>query len=68
MKLFRSHIRSGPLLPLLSLSLALVCSAAVAGKPEWAGHGKGNSKGEGGDQQQAQSGGTTVEIRIGAYF
>ena len=61
----------------VSLTLALACSTALAGKPEWAGNGNGNGNGKGhhksehGEQkqaQQAQSGGTSVEIRIGSYF
>ena len=55
MTLFHFHLRH---LAVTSVSLALACNFAMAGKPEWAGHGKGNSKGEG----------TPVEIRIGAYF
>ena len=65
MTLFHLHLRH---LIVTSLSLALACSSAMASKPEWAGHGKGNSKGEGIDKNQTQSEGTPVEIRIGTYF
>jgi Ni/Co efflux regulator RcnB len=43
---------------LLLLSMALASSAALAGKPDWAGKGNKN--------QQAEQAGT--EIQIGAYF
>lgn len=53
MTLFHPHLRH---LAVTSLSLALACSSAMASKPEWTKHGKGNSKD------------TPVEIRIGTYF
>ena len=31
----------------VSLTLALACSTALAGKPEWAGNGNGNGNGKG---------------------
>jgi Ni/Co efflux regulator RcnB len=65
MKLFAPHLTR---CAAVSLSLALACGVALAGKPEWAGQGKGNNKGASAEQQQPQSSGTSVEIRIGAYF
>lgn len=45
----------------LGLACAVVCGAAQANKPEWAGKGKSH-----GETAQAQ--GPTVEVRIGGYF
>lgn len=44
--------------PILLLLLSLAAGGALAGKPDWAGKGK--------QHQQAEQGGT--EIQIGAYF
>lgn len=49
----------------LGLACALLCSTALANKPDWAGKGK-NKHGEDAQGQQAQGG--SVEIRIGGYF
>jgi Ni/Co efflux regulator RcnB len=56
-----TSIRRSWALPLL-ISVTCVCSAAWAGKPEWAGNGHGNGK-----KEQPQDT-RTAEIQIGAYF
>ncbi len=38
---------------------ALLCTAALAGKPEWAGNGK---------KQKQQEDSSSVEVRVGSYF
>lgn len=46
------------------LACALLCSAALANKPDWAGKGKNKHAEEAHGQQQ----GGSVEIRVGGYF
>ncbi len=46
------------------LACALVCSTALANKPEWAGKGKGKH----GEGEHRQEQGTSVEIPVGGYF
>ena len=46
------------------LACALLCSTALANKPEWAGKGKGKH----GEDAQGQQQGGSLEIRVGGYF